>query len=99
MKEKMLTTREASHYLGITEGEVIDLSEKGVIPAYKVGGVYLRFKKEQLDLIKDDIKPTIREVEAKYSFSDKVNDFFYYNDFYILSVLVISVLTYLIFSL
>ncbi|MDD5618357.1 MAG: helix-turn-helix domain-containing protein [Candidatus Omnitrophica bacterium] len=99
MKEKMLTTREASHYLGITEGEVIDLSEKGVIPAYKVGGVYLRFKKEQLDLIKDDIKPTISEVSAKYSFLDKVNDFFYYNDFYILSVLIISVLVYLIFSL
>lgn len=85
--------------MGITEGEVIDLSEKGVIPAYKVGGVYLRFKKEQLDLIKDDIKPTISEVSAKYSFLDKVNDFFYYNDFYILSVLIISVLVYLIFSL
>jgi excisionase family DNA binding protein len=99
MKEKLLTTREASHYLGITEGEVIDLSEKGIIPAYKVGGVYLRFKKEQLDLIKDKIEPTIREASLRYSILDRLSDFFYYNDFYLLSVLIISILVYFIFSL
>lgn len=99
MKEKLLTTREASQYLGINEGELIGLSERGIIPAYKVGGVYLRFRKEQLDLIKDKIKPTVREVSARYSFLDKLSDFFYYNDFYILSLLIISVLAYLIFSL
>ena len=99
MKEKLITTREASQYLGITEAEVIELSERGVIPAYKVGGVYLRFKQEQLDLIKDRIEPTAKEISAKYSFLDKISDFFYYNDFYILSFLVISILVYLILSL
>ena len=99
MKEKLLTIREASHYLGITEGQIIDLSERSIIPAYKVGGIYLRFKKEQLDAIKDKIKPTTKEDVVEYPFREKLSDFLYYNDFYIFSLLVISILIYLIFYL
>ena len=99
MKEKLLTIRETSQYLGITEGQVIDLSEKGVIPAYKVGGVYLRFEKDQLDAIKDKIRPTTKEEFVEYPFWDKLSDFFYYNDFYIFALLVASILVYLIFNL
>ena len=99
MKEKLLTIREASQYLGITERQIIELAEKGVIPAYKVGGAYLRFRREQLDQIKDQIKPTIKDDSLAYSFRDKVSDFFYYNDFYIFSLLIISILIYLIFNL
>lgn len=98
MKEKLLTIRETSQYLGITERQVIELSEKGIIPAYKVGGIYIRFKKEQLDLVKDKIKPA-QEDSLEYSFNERLSDFFYYNDFYIFSLLVISLLIYLIFNL
>ncbi|MDD5005910.1 MAG: excisionase family DNA-binding protein [Candidatus Omnitrophica bacterium] len=96
MKEKLLTIREASQYLGITEGEIIELSEKSIIPAYKVGGVYLRFKQEQLDAIKDKIIPTAKQNSLAYSFRDKISDFFYYNDFYIFALLIISILSYLV---
>ena len=47
-EEKLLTIREVSLYLGISEKDVIELSENGTIPAYKIGGVYLRFKREQI---------------------------------------------------
>ena len=40
-EEKLLTVREASLILGISEKEVLDLAESGAIPAYKIGGVYL----------------------------------------------------------
>jgi len=99
MKEKLLTIREAAQYLGVTEGQIIDLSEKSIIPAYKVGGVYLRFKKEQLDAIKHKIKPTQKEDVVEYPFRERTSDFLYYNDFYILSFLVTSILIYLIFYL
>ena len=99
MAEKLLTIRETAYYLGITEKQVIDFSQNGVIPAYKVGGIYLRFKKEQLDLVKDKIKPTAKEDPSEYPLADKVSDFFYYNDFYIFSLLAISILVYLIFTL
>lgn len=99
MKEKLLTTREAAQYLGVSEAEIISLSERGAIPAYKVGGVYLRFKKEQLDLIKDRMNPAVQQASQEYSFLGRLSDFFYYNDFYVLSLLIASVLVYLIFSL
>lgn len=99
MKEKLFTIRETSHYLGITERQVIELSENGLIPAYKVGGIYLRFKKDQLDLVKDKIKPAQEEDSLEYSLKDRLSDFFYYNDFYIFSLLAISSLIYLIFNL
>lgn len=99
MREKLLTIREAAQYLGITEKQVIDLSEKSIIPAYKVGGVYLRFRKEQLVAVRDKIKPTTKEEYAEYSFQDRLSDFFYYNDFYVLSLLIISVLVFHIFNL
>ena len=99
MREKLLTIREAAQYLGITEKQIIELSDKSIIPAYKVGGVYLRFKKEQLDAVKDRITPTQKEDDIEYSFSDKLSDFFYYNDFYIFSLLIISILIFHIISL
>jgi excisionase family DNA binding protein len=99
MAEKLLTIREAAQYLGVTEKQIIELSDKGVIPAYKVGGVYLRFKKDQLDAAKNKILPTTKESKLEYSFNDKLSDFFYYNDFYILSLLIISLLIFQILSL
>lgn len=99
MAEKLLTIREAAQYLNITEKQVIELSDKSIIPAYKVGGIYLRFKKEQLNSVKDRILPTTKESNVEYSFSDKLSDFFYYNDFYVLSLLIISLLIFHILSL
>ena len=38
MKEKLLTTREASHVLGISEKDIINLSGSNLIPHFKLGG-------------------------------------------------------------
>ena len=45
-----LTIREVSQILGILEKDVIALAENGEISAYKVGGVYLRFRPEQVEI-------------------------------------------------
>lgn len=111
-EEKLLTVRDVSLILGITEKEVIDLTENGVIPAYKVGGVYLRFKRDQIEEFKKSFKPTphknissgsatwsSRDFKSeKYSFRDKISDFFYFNDFYILSIVIILLVLVLIFQ-
>jgi excisionase family DNA binding protein len=93
--EKLLTIREVALVLGIGEKEVIELAEKGIIPAYKVAGVYLRFKKEQVEGLKDKLKDKLvafgynLENKNNYTFWERVNDFFYFNDFYILSFLIL----------
>ncbi len=98
--EKLLTIRDVSLILGISEKEVIELSESGAIPAYKIGGVYLRFKRQQIEEYRKKHQiPLLKHAENKnYSFVDRVNDFFYFNDFYILSFILIALLLVIIFS-
>ena len=43
-QEKLLTVREVSILLNISEKEVMDLAQAGVIPAYKVGGGFLKIQ-------------------------------------------------------
>lgn len=108
-EERLLTTRGVALILGISEKEVVDMAEKGQIPAYKVGGVYLRFKREQIEEFRKSQKPvsphTITPqrqsftppLRIKAGFKDRISDFFYFNDFYILSILIILLLLVIIF--
>jgi len=76
---------------------VMDLAENSAIPAYKVGGVYLRFKRGQVEEYR---KKTYSNAQTahKASFKERVFDFFYYNDFYILSIFLIVVMLFIIFK-
>jgi len=97
--EKLLTVREVAGVLNISEREVMNLAETGVIPAYKVGGVYLRFKKDQvLDYHKRKLSPAPRlSTSNSNSLQDKISDFLYFNDFYILAIALIALLLTVIF--
>ncbi|MCX5707012.1 MAG: helix-turn-helix domain-containing protein [Candidatus Omnitrophica bacterium] len=99
-EEKLLTVREVSLLLSISEKEVMDLAESSAIPAYKVGGVFLRFKKEQVIayLKKSAHAQTVKKAhpEQEYSGREKISDFFYFNDFYILAGLLIILLLVII---
>ncbi|MDD5431787.1 MAG: helix-turn-helix domain-containing protein [Candidatus Omnitrophica bacterium] len=98
-EEKLLTVRDVSLILGVSEKDVMELAEKGSIPAYKIGGVYLRFKREQVTSFQRQgrMHSPKSEKEVEYSFSDKFSDFIYFNDFYILSTLIVLVLLFIIF--
>lgn len=98
-EEKLLTVRDVSLLLGISEREVVDLVESGELPAYKVGGVYLRFKKEQIQelLNSNKFSSTKPKPQEDYPIGDKISDFFYFNDFYILAILIIIFLLFIIF--
>lgn len=97
-QEKLLTIRDASVMLGINEKEIIDLAESGQIPAYKVGGVYLRFKKEQIEEFR---RRSGRFSKSKThlsgnSFRERAADFFYFNDFYIFAGLLVLLMLVII---
>jgi excisionase family DNA binding protein len=97
-EEKLLTVRDVSIILGITEKEVIELAENGAIPAYKVGGIYLRFKREQVQQYNKSRKPVSAklDLEKEYPIQDRVSDFFYFNDFYILAAAIVFLLLFII---
>lgn len=92
VEEKLLTVRDVSLILGLSEKEVIDLVEAGLLPAYKVGGVYLRFKRQQIEEYRKQGYLLPLQPKQKINLRDRIRDFFYFNDFYILSILVILLL-------
>lgn len=100
MAERLLTVRDVSLILGISEKEVLDLAESAKLPAYKIGGVFLRFKPEHVEEFRKSSQPAhLRKPDTlqHYSFRDKLDDFLYFNDFYILSILAISLILIIIF--
>lgn len=129
MPEHLLNIKEVAGYLGVSEEEVKRLVDIGEIPAYKIGDSFLRFRKEQIDAVKQEVSDveekdpnrvevkldakgrethvyTESEKEAKrkipearqydYNLAEKIQDFIYYNDFYILSAIIIAVLLFII---
>ncbi len=99
-EEKLLTIREVSVDLGVSEKEVMDLAESGMLPAYKIGGVYLRFKPSQVQEYKRNLRRSFGTQPAREAYSswEKVSDFFYFNDFYILSFVLVLLILALIFQ-
>jgi len=130
MPEKLLSIKEVAEYLKLSEEEVKRLVDVGEIPAYKIGGSFLRFRKEQIDGIRIEIDdaekkepehahPVLdakghathpytkleQEIKRKepvtrrydYTLFERISDFFYFNDFYILCFLIIGILMYVIF--
>jgi len=115
-EEKLLTLKEAADYLQMKEARLKELAESGEVSYYKIGGVYLRFKKHALDKLKRGSKtkaqkPTVlkepaarqekesgRKKGIAYPFLDRVKDFWYFYDFYLISFLIILALLLFIFK-
>lgn len=105
--DKLLTAKQVSEELGMPEQEIIDLVEKGIIPAYKIGGVYLRFKPEQIEEARRKVSRKVKarkhkqvlqqDKTDKAGFIEALQDFFYFNGFYILALLIIMVMLFIIF--
>ena len=56
MSERLLTTREVSHILGISEKDIINLAGSNLVPHFKVAGEFLRFRREDILRVKPAIK-------------------------------------------
>lgn len=100
MTERLITVREVSQILNISEQEVIELAEQGAVPAYKIAGTHLRFKKEQINRIKhlDQIKFKTRTQHIKYTFTERIKDYVYFNDFYLLAGILIAFMLWVILT-
>ena len=55
--EKLWTTGEVARYLGVNEVDVEHLVRQGRLTGYKLGGQFLRFRPDQVEALKRDLRP------------------------------------------
>lgn len=92
MAEKLITVREVSQILGILERDVIELARKKAIPSYHVGGEFLRFPRDEVHHLKDKIQKQFNILSETPPLRENIYNFFYFNDFFIISFLIAAIL-------
>ena len=110
LTEDLLSPKEAAEFLEISEEELRSLVQKHQVPSHQVAGAFLRLKKKDVEELKirwrieRDLFPKKEPVLAhdtavsKAGFLEKLRDFWYFNDFYILCSILIMLLLYTILS-
>jgi excisionase family DNA binding protein len=94
--EKLLNIEEASAFLFLSVKEVEELVGEGKIPAFHLDGKYLRFRRADLAAFRSAAAKSKEDPIEQYSFWDGLHDFFYFNDFYFLSIFLIFLILYVI---
>lgn len=87
----MLTEEEVQHYLGVNSSDLQSLVKKGKLTAYRLGGAYLRFKKEEVVALKTG-RRFVAPDELGRSSTDKFRDFWKFYGFYVISSILVLVL-------
>ena len=90
----MLTLDEVKNFLEVEQQVIEKFIRDGALHAYKIGGVYIRFRKEEVLTLKYDVLLKKKTTRASISFGQQVWNFWRFNNFYIISVCVIAALAY-----
>jgi len=94
---QFISVRETSQILAITEKKVMDLIEKGKLQAYRIADKFLRLKRAEVLDLRNTGNIAKEHYQIAYTAGERVQDFFYYNNFYFLCSVLIAVLLYFIF--
>ncbi|MBF0521803.1 MAG: helix-turn-helix domain-containing protein [Candidatus Omnitrophica bacterium] len=94
---QFISVRETAQLLGITEKKVMDLIEEKKLQAYRIANKFLRLKKAEVLSLRNSGHVVKENLEYPHSPIDRVKDFFYFNDFYLLAGILIALLLYIIF--
>ena len=99
--EKLWTTTEAAHCLGISDEDVIRLTQEGRLTGYKLAGQFLRFKPEQVQALKGrgvSASRTRAAAPAPMQWAERLRNFVYFYDFYLFSFLLLTVVVLYLIS-
>ena len=101
--QKLWTVAEVARHLGLQDIDVEQLVKEGKLIGYKLGGQFIRFRPDQVMALKTELRfrPNTGRVAVKTSegLYQRIREFIYFYDFYVLSVVLLAVLiVYLIAS-
>ncbi len=97
MADQFISVREAGQILGISEKKIMELAEQDKLQAYRIAGQFIRFKRSDALAMKSTGTIVSERTHYEYTSSERVRDFFYFNDFYLFSTLIILFFLYIIF--
>ena len=89
----MLTVEEVKNFLDIEQAEIEKYIEHGKLSAYKIGGTYLRFRKEEVLNLRFELQSK-KNAPKPLSVFAKIGDFWRFNNFYIVSLLIVIALAF-----
>ncbi len=99
MSAQYISVRETAQILGVSEKKVMDLIEGGTLQAYRIADQFLRLKRSEVMQIRTTGEVKVENIHHDYSAGEKTADFFYFNDFYIIAlVIVLSLLWFIFFA-
>lgn len=94
--EKLLTLEEAGRRLGLPAEGIEELILQGKLPSFRLAGNLLRFRLRDVETLRlDRQKRRLR----RPSLFERIYDFFYFNNFYLIAFLILLTLVAIIFTL
>ena len=97
MSSQYITVRETAQIMAVSEKKVMDLIEEGKLQAYKIADQFLRLKRNEVLNMVSTGQVVSENITYDYTPGERLRDFFYFNDFYLITLIVIGVLLYIIF--
>ena len=94
---QFISVRETAQILAISEKKVMDLIEGRELQAYRIADKFLRLKKNDVLALRNTGAVETETKSIGYSSAERIKDFFYFNDFYLISSFLILILLYIIF--
>ncbi len=93
MSDSLLTEEEVKTFLGVDQVEVEKLKKRGKLTAYRIGGSFVRFRKEQVVAIRTGKRFQMPDQIDRNVF-DLVRDFLRFNSIYVLLFVAITLLIF-----
>jgi excisionase family DNA binding protein len=97
MSSQYITVRETAQIMAVSEKKVMDLIESGSLQAYKIADQFLRLKRNEVVNMISSGQVVSENLAHRYTQNERIRDFFYFNDFYLISLVIIGILLYIIF--
>ena len=88
----MLTYEEVKNFLEIEQDDLEKYLKQGKLKAYKIGGTYVRFRKEEVLNLRYEAQPKKVKTREKVSIWAKIIEFWRFNNFYIVSIMIVIAL-------
>ena len=93
--DNLLSQEEVKRFLEVEDAQMDHLIKGGKLHAYKIGGAYVRFRKDEVLTLKQEYFSSKKHALSLPWFI-RLKDFWKFNNFYIISLFLIAVLFYIV---